>query len=183
MDNYGVRIKHFGLGLVAGLIAIFSVSSCSTINSGLGGTLDLDTDFLLEFKVDADINPDDNNVPSPLFIRMYELKSDKAFSKADFLDLYEKDQEMLGGELLEKHELKRLTPGEDDHNKFVLAKETRYIGLYAEFLQYKDAAYKLIVPVIQKNIVRTRTVVSVSGNSIEIYQPPRRTNSADFYYE
>lgn len=148
--------------------ALLGVASCTKLNTGLGGVLDLDTDYLLEFKVDADINPDDNNTPSPLFIRMYELKSDKMFSKANFLDLYEKDKEILGADMLEVHEIKRLTPGGDYQNKFVLNEEAKYVGLYAEFLQYKDADFKLIIPVTQNNVVRNRSKVLVSGNSIKI---------------
>jgi type VI secretion system protein VasD len=161
---------NFSLRLIIALAMILAVSSCSTLNNGLGGVLDLDTDFLLEFKVDSNINPDENGVSSPLIVRMYELKSDKAFEKADFIDLYEKDEQVLGADVLAKHELKRLTPGEDVSHKYVLAQEARFVGLYAEFSQFQDASYKLVIPVVQNNVIRSKAVVAVSGNQLENYK-------------
>ena len=164
--------------LILGIAVILSVSSCSSTKSSVGGLLNLDTNFVFDLKVDANINPDDNHVPSPLVIRMYELKSDKAFSKANFLDIYEKDKESLGQDLIVKHELKQLMPGQDTVSQFVLAKEALYIGLYAEFLQYKGSAFKLVIPVVKNNIVSKRAVVLVSGNTIKMYQPPSATTTS-----
>ena len=62
---------------------LLALSGCTAINSGVGGYFGLDTDLKLTFKVDADINPDERNKPSPLFIRLYELKSTKMFNKSD----------------------------------------------------------------------------------------------------
>ena len=164
--------------LIFGMAVVLSVSSCSSTKSSVGGLLNLDTDFVLDLKIDANINPDDNHVPSPLIIRMYELKSDKEFSKANFLDIYEKDKESLGQDLIVKHEIKQLMPGQDAISQFVLEKEALYIGLYAEFLQYKGSDFKLVIPVVKNNIVNTRAVVLVSGNTIKMYQPPSATTTS-----
>ncbi|RZL68919.1 MAG: type VI secretion system lipoprotein TssJ, partial [Pedobacter sp.] len=48
----------------------------------------LDTDLRLVIQTDMDINPDANNRPSPVFVRMYELKSPIIFHQADFMTLY-----------------------------------------------------------------------------------------------
>ena len=165
--------------IIAALVVVLSVSSCSTLNNGLGGVLDLDTDFRLDFKVAADINPDEKGTSSPLFIRMYELKSDKLFRKADFIDLYEKDAELLGADMLAKHALKRLTPGEDVSHKFVLGEETRFVGLYAEFLQYKDSGFKLVIPVVQNNVVSSQAMVLVSSNDLERYYRTRKESDVE----
>lgn len=152
-----------------GIFVVFlSVSGCAKLNSGLAGTLDLDTDFMLELKADATINPDHNNEPSPLFVRMYELKSENAFKQANFLELYENDKDVLKAELVARHDLKSLTPGQSVSGKYVLAKETAFIGLYAEFSQYKDSGYKLIIPVVQKNVVTSHAVAAISGNEIKL---------------
>lgn len=156
--------------LLSLLGVLLGISACTAINSGVGGYLGLDTDLLLTFKVDADINPDERNKPSPLFIRLYELKSTKMFNNADFIDIYERDKEVLGADLLAKQKLKRLTPGEGRADSFVLDPNTRYIALYAEFLQYKDARYRVIIPVVPNNVVSTRATVQVSGNSIKIIE-------------
>ena len=121
-------------------LAVLLISGCTAINSGVGGYLGLDTDLKLNFEVDSDVNPDERKKPSPLFIRLYELKSTKMFNKSDFIDIYERDQEALGADLIAVQKLRRLTPGEQRHDSFVLDPATRYVALYAEFLRYKDSS-------------------------------------------
>jgi len=149
---------------------LLGISACTAINSGVGGYLGLDTDLKLTFRVDADVNPDERNKPSPLFIRLYELKSTKMFNNADFIDIYERDKEVLGADLIAKQKLKRLTPGESREDSFVLDKKTRYVALFAEFLQYRDAEYRVIIPVVPNNVVSTTATVQISGNSIKVVE-------------
>lgn len=152
------------------IVSIFMLMSCNSLNSQVGGFFKLDTDLSLIFKVDADINPDDKKTPSPLFIRLYELKSTKMFEKANFLDIFEKDKEVLGADMLVKHRLKRLKPGEDGEFTIVLDKGTQYVGVFAEFLQYKNSTYKVIKPVVINNVFATSATIRVSGNEIRIEQ-------------
>ena len=145
---------------------IISLSSCSSINSSVGGFFNMDTDLEIKFKVDADVNPDDDKKPSPLFVRMYQLKSAKMFNKANFIDLYEKDKEVLGADMISKQKLHRIKPGESRSESFVLNKEANYIGLYAEFLQYKKSSYKLLIPVVPTNVIGTSEEVLIAGNKL-----------------
>ena len=147
-------------------ISIASLSACTAINSSVGGFFNMDTDLEIKFKVDSDVNPDDDRKPSPLFVRMYQLKSTKMFSRANFIDLYEKDKEVLGADMISKQVLRRIKPGESRVENFVLNKETQFIGLYAEFLQFKRASYKLIIPVVPTNFIGTSEDVLISGNKL-----------------
>ena len=144
------------------------LTACSSVNEWVGTKLGFDTDLTLYLKVDADINPDDKKRPSPLFVRLYELKTKKMFSRADFIGLYERDKEVLGADFVAKQELKRLLPGVSREEKFVLNKDTRYIALYAEFLDYKNAKYKVIVPVVANNVIATSITVEVSGSELKL---------------
>jgi hypothetical protein len=38
--------------------------------------------------------------------------------------------------------------------------------LYAEFLEFKDSKYKLIIPVVANNVFRNSVVIRVSGNEL-----------------
>lgn len=145
---------------------VISLSSCSSINSSVGGFFNMDTDLEIKFKVDADVNPDDDKKPSPLFVRMYQLKSAKMFNKANFIDLYEKDKDVLGADMLSKQKLRRIKPGESRNENFVLNKEAHYIGLYAEFLQYKKSSFKLLIPVVPTNVIGTSEDVLIAGNKL-----------------
>lgn len=151
--------------IVIALIMV-SVAGCSSLNSAVGGMFGADTDLTLSFKVESDINPDENKTPSPLFVRMYELKSTKLFKKANFIDIYEQDKERLGADFISVQKLKRLKPGENRENSFVLNEKTRFVGLYAEFLNYKSAKYKIIIPVVQHDVIGTTININVSGNQI-----------------
>lgn len=143
-----------------------SVTACSSINSSVGGFFNMDTDLEIKFKVDADVNPDDDKKPSPLFVRMYQLKSKKMFKRANFIDLYEKDKDVLGADMISKQKLRRIKPGENRKEQFVLDKKTNFIGLYAEFLDFKKSSYKLIIPVVPTNVVGTSEEVLIAGNKI-----------------
>ena len=156
--------------ITASFVVIFTVtlSACSSNKSRVGSVLNLDTDIKIVFDVESDINPDETNKPSPLFIRMYELKSDTLFNKANFIDLYEQDEKILGADLVRKQELKRFAPGEDREEKFVADENTQYIALFAEFFQFKDSQYKIIFPVTVNNVFRNKTTVVVSSNKVEL---------------
>ncbi|TQV76416.1 type VI secretion system lipoprotein TssJ [Aliikangiella marina] len=153
---------------IVSLVVILSVSIMLSGCQTVGKTLNLDTDVLLTFDVQADVNPDDTKTPSPLFVRFYELKSNSVFEKAEFIDLYERDKEVLGPDLIAKQELKRLTPGEKREQTFVLNPETQYIGLFAEFYDYADSKYRLVVPVKVNNIFEDEVLISISGNTISL---------------
>ncbi len=158
------RILH--LVLLTGLLLL--QTACTAVNSGVGGYFGLDTDLKITFVADADINPDEKKKPSPLYIRMYELKSTKMFNKADFISLYERDSEIIGADLIAVQKLKPLKPGETRDDFLVLDNKTTYVALYAEFLQYKDAVYRVVIPVTANNVVTSSATIRISGNALKI---------------
>jgi len=156
------------------------VASCSSLNGTVGTYFGMDTDLQVDFVVDADINPDELDKPSPLFIRMYELKTPKMIRKSDFIDIYERDKEVLGADLVAVHKLKRFKPGESRTEHFVLNKETHYVAYYAEFLKFKDSKYKVVVPVVSNNVFQTSAIVHVSGNDLSVDNNTDEDNVADY---
>ncbi|MDH5179567.1 MAG: type VI secretion system lipoprotein TssJ [Gammaproteobacteria bacterium] len=152
--------------MIAGVYLL--ISGCAAVNSAVGGLFNADTDLTLTFKVAADINPDESRKPSPLFIRLYELKSTKMFNQVNFIDLYERDKEVLGEDMIAVQKLKRIRPGEDREDHLVLDEKTKFVGLYAEFLNYKNAKYKLVIPVVQHDFIGTTKTIYISRNIISI---------------
>lgn len=155
--------------LIKMFFIITSVSllmACQSMNSKVGTYFSLDTDLQIDFVVDSDINPDESGSASPLFIRMYELSNDKMIGKADFIELFESDKDVLGADLVAKHELKRFKPGESRTENFVIAKSANHVALFAEFLDFKEAKFKLIFPVVANNVFRNKVSVHVSGNEL-----------------
>ena len=157
-----------GVARIGSVCLLTLLVACSSGQSKVGGFLNLDTDLKLTFIIDADINPDDNGKPAPLFIRLYELKSNKMFEKADFIDLYERDEETLGGDFLSKVSLKPFTPGQDRKEKMVVSPDAQYVALFAEFLRYKGSSYKAIFPVVSNNVFSNSAKIRVSGNKLTL---------------
>lgn len=151
--------------------SLLLLHACQSNKSVVGEFFDFDTDLKIDFIIDADINPDEQGVASPLFVRMYQLKSDKMMAKADFIDLFEQDSQTLGADMIgDVRKLKRFKPGENRSEIFVLDKKAQYVALYAEFLDFKDSHYKLVVPVVINNVFRNNAVVQISGNRMILYE-------------
>jgi type VI secretion system protein VasD len=94
----------------------------------------------------ADLNPSISLRPSPLLVRVYELKAATAFDKADFIALYNADQATLGGELVARDEF-MIQPGESRPYQRTLAPETRYLAVFGAYRNLERAVWRAITPV------------------------------------
>jgi type VI secretion system protein VasD len=117
-------------------------------------------------KVDARANPDANGRPSPVVIRVYELKSLAAFNSADFFALFEKETETLGGDLVGREEF-QLDPGETRPYQRQLQPDTKFIGVVAGFRDIERARWRESAAVPPKRSVNIvlgleRAAVSVA---------------------
>ena len=99
-------------------------------------------------KVEASttINPSASQRPSPLMLRVYELKSPTAFNSADFMSLYQRDQAELAADLVAREEL-TLAPGESKPWAKMLSPDTKFIGVVAAYRDLEHARWRAIAPV------------------------------------
>jgi type VI secretion system protein VasD len=115
----------------------------------------------------ADTNPDATGRPSPVVVRVYQLRTDGAFAGADFFALFDDDQKVLGPELISRDEFV-LAPTERRTMDVTLSGETRYVGAVAAFRDIRNAQWRVLVPA-SKNalnlaIERARIVLTVAAN-------------------
>jgi type VI secretion system protein VasD len=113
----------------------------------------------------ADTNPDANGRPSPVVVRVYQLKTDAAFKGAEFFALYDDDQKVLGQELISRDEFV-LAPSEKKTIDVAVSKETRFVGALAAFRDFRNAQWRGLVAAPQRSslnvtVERTRIVLSV----------------------
>ena len=94
----------------------------------------------------AQVNPSTSKRPSPVLVRVYELKTAAAFNSADFMSLYQRDKAELGADLLGKEEFV-LAPGESKTFAKTLAPDTRFLGVLAAYRDVEHAKWRSIVPV------------------------------------
>jgi type VI secretion system protein VasD len=110
----------------------------------------------------ADTNPDRNGRPSPIVVRVYQLKTDGSFKGSDFFALYDDDQKVLGVELISRDEYV-LNPSDRKTIDVVVSRDTRFIGALAAFRD-RNAESRALLPAprggLTVTIERARIVVS-----------------------
>ncbi len=89
----------------------------------------------------ADVNPDAQNQPSPIVVRVYQLKDDAAFKEADFFALFDKEQATLGGALVSREEFE-LAPGDTHSFELKLSPDTRLVGVAAAYRDIRNSQWR-----------------------------------------
>ncbi|HEY2189090.1 MAG TPA: type VI secretion system lipoprotein TssJ [Caldimonas sp.] len=140
----------FGRHLVAALAVAALVIGCAgpPKPASVTGTI----------QASPQINPSASGRPSPLLVRVYELKSAATFNAADFMSLYQRDQASLAADMLAKEEYV-LSPGETKTFAKTLAPDTRFLGVVAAYRDLEHAKWRSVVP-IQPNQPQKVTVTA-----------------------
>jgi type VI secretion system protein VasD len=101
----------------------------------------------MELIASANVNPNSEGRPSPIVVRIYQLRAEGSFQGADFVPLYADDQKVLGQELISRDEYV-LLPGERRTINVRLSNETRFVGAMAAFQKIADAQWRasLVAP-------------------------------------
>lgn len=99
----------------------------------------------MTISVSEDANPDSNGRPSPVVVRVYQLKTDAAFTASEFFPLFDDEQKVLGPELISRDEFV-LAPAERRTIDVALSGETRYVGAIAAFRDIRNSEWRVLVP-------------------------------------
>jgi type VI secretion system protein VasD len=101
----------------------------------------------------ADVNPDASGKPSPVVVRVYQLKGDAAFAGADFFALFDDEMKVLGPELIGREEYV-LTPSEKRTVELAVLKTAKFVGVIAAFRDIRNSQWRVVVPApLKKNDV------------------------------
>ena len=111
----------------------------------------------------ADANPDATGRPSPVVVRVYQLKAETAFKAAELLSLLDDDETVLGAELAMRDEYVML-PSEQRTFELPHVEDVRFVGVIAAFRNARDAEWRALVPLAAEglmiNVGRDRIVVT-----------------------
>jgi type VI secretion system protein VasD len=142
------RVNLLGRRPAAALAAALLLAACAGAPkpASVTGTI----------QASAEVNPSASNRPSPLLVRIYELKSAAGFNAADFMSLYQRDQAQLAADMIAKEEFV-LAPGETKTFAKTLAPDTRFLGVVAAYRDVEHAKWRSVVP-IQPNQPQKLTV-------------------------
>ena len=109
------------------LAALLSLTGCAAL-SPYSDMTKLD----LTLNGSDELNPDLNGRPSPIVLRLVELKHPVSFETADFFSLYQRPKEALSPDMVVLEELE-LRPGEQRKLKLSVQPGSRYVGVLAAY--------------------------------------------------
>lgn len=100
----------------------------------------------VEIIASEQVNPDGSGRPSPIVVRLYELKGLTAFNEADFNSLYTDDEAKIGGDLVKREQFTIRPGGQKIYSNATIA-ETQYLGAIAAYRDIDRAVWRAAVPV------------------------------------
>jgi type VI secretion system protein VasD len=126
----------------------------------------------LSFTVTADstINPNEEGEPSPVLLRIYDLKNTGVFEQATLFELLDDDQGRLGSDLVGRRELE-IKPGDSSTFERETSADTRHIGVVAAFRNIDTATWRATAPVEPRSdnridIALSSTTVQIEGRRV-----------------
>lgn len=124
--------------VVSLLFSLSLIGGCGSMQKSSPTRIDL------EITGSERLNPDLSGRPSPIVVRLYELKNPVAFEHAEFFALYQQPQETLSLDLVAQEELE-LRPGEQ-HRLNLTTREGGYLAVLAAYRNLPEADWRVVVP-------------------------------------
>jgi type VI secretion system protein VasD len=100
-----------------------------------------ETKIQINITVSSVVNPDINDRPSPIVVRLYELKNIGKFEEADFYKLFEDHEGALGSDLLASEKF-HFKPGETKTFGHAVSPDTKYIAVTSAFRDFNQSVWR-----------------------------------------
>lgn len=139
------------------LAALLALGGCSAL-SPWSQTTKLD----LTLAGSERLNPDLHGRPSPVVLRLFELKHPVAFENADFFALYQNPKQALAPDWVTQEELE-LRPGERRELKLSVQPGSRYVGVLAAYRDLPEAEWRFVIPLEEEAINRSELGLDEHG--------------------
>jgi type VI secretion system protein VasD len=115
----------------------------------------------------AGVNPNDDGRPSPVVVRLYQLRTVDVFKAADFGKLSGSDQATLGQDLIRRDEY-TLTPGGRRQVELELPEDAAALCAIAAFQRLEQAVWRACVDlpatVVAVTVDDARITVTAEGS-------------------
>lgn len=154
-------MTRYSISVFFGIMLCIVISGCASWVASDITKLDI------RLTASGDLNPDISGRPSPLVVRLYELKAPSIFENADFYSLYDFGKETLGPDFVAMEEL-TLKPGEQLDMKLALHGDTNYIAILGAYRDMNSANWRRIFPVSLKN--KNSKNIVFAGSSIDVLE-------------
>lgn len=113
----------------------------------------------------ARLNPSVSDRPSPVLVRVYELRARPAFDGADFMSLFQSDTATLGADLVAKDEF-TLSPGESRPWSRTLSPDTRWLAVFVAFRDLEHAQWRAVAAI--ENGKRQQATVRLDARAVTL---------------
>lgn len=124
------------LNTLASVTVLVVLTGCSTLSP-----YSQITKLNLTLTASDQVNPDLNGRPSPIVVRLFELKHPVAFENADFFGVYERAKQSLATDMVATEELE-LRPGETVTLRLGMQGDNHYIGVLAAYRDLLDSRWR-----------------------------------------
>ncbi|ARB29272.1 type VI secretion system lipoprotein TssJ [Pseudomonas tolaasii] len=143
--------------LVLTLFLVGLLTGCSAISP-------FSTLTKLDVKLTAHerVNPDLHGRPSPVVVRLFELRHAAAFENADFFSLYTHAEQVLPKDWINSEEIE-LRPGEQQVLKLRLEPDTRFVGVLAAYRNLPNVQWRRVISVNSQQLNRADWVLDEAG--------------------
>lgn len=147
---------------------LFACLACVLLVSGCAALSPYSRVTKLELSLSAsdDLNPDLHGRPSPIVLRLLELKHPVAFENADFFSLYQRPKAALAVDLVNSEELE-LSPGKHLDLKLQVSDASHYVGVLAAYRDLPQSQWRYVIPLTPAGITRAHLILDQHG----IYPP------------
>jgi type VI secretion system protein VasD len=95
--------------------------------------------------VAADVNPNGSGRPSPVFLRLYQLRDAAKFQNGEFDEVTQRSDQTLAASLLGRDE-HMVEPGTTTTLTLAIAPETRLLGVVAEYRDLANSQWRAQSP-------------------------------------
>lgn len=112
------------------------------------------------------LNPDSRGRPSPVVMKLYELKSITGFNGADFFSVFDSEQKTLGADLLSS-EVFQLRPGEILKLERPIQPDARYVAVVAAFRDLEHSQWRATLAIPPKKKIK-RIAIQLDMSKIMI---------------
>lgn len=119
----------------------------------------------------AAVNPDSLGRPSPVVVRIYQLRGDAEFKDAGFFALYDHEKATLGSSLIMRDE-RTLFPGQRVQLDLALSPDARFLAVAAAYRDLRSSRWRAVVGVPEKSLLKLlakrRVSVHVGKDAVTI---------------
>ena len=150
-------------------LSVLSVAALVLLSACSGNSAPDPTSAGMTIQATDNINPNVAGTPSPVVVRIYELKSTSTFDTSEFSQLFYNDQATLGGDMLNRREVE-IAPGQTVERTDTLSSETRYLGFIAGYRDLSNATWRGKIPIASETsntVLVTVDALSINSKIVE----------------